>query len=117
MCTLGEVPSQDTYNTDIITFDATTGQLSIATSSSSTYAYTSMDFVLTCTSTESIHMEPLRTVTDTFSVNFVSASTVDCANDYGAYIYGYTPIPAQQTYQIDGGNAEMYITPSFFTIN
>lgn len=66
--------------------------MSIATSAKLIYAYTTMDFVLTCTSTESIHMEPLRTVTDTFSVNFINAVDFDCSQDYNGYIYMWTPL-------------------------
>lgn len=53
--------------------------MSIATSAKEIYAYVTMDFMLTCTSTDSIHIEALRTVTDTFSVNFISASAYDCS--------------------------------------
>lgn len=113
VCTLGEVPSQTVHDTDIIAFDSSNGQLSIATSSSA-YAYTSMDFVLTCTSVDSIHMEPLRTVTDTFSVNFISSSSYDCSFDYNGFTLNHIPLAEQQNYQIDGSNMQLAIQPMFF---
>lgn len=50
------------------------------------YVYTKMDFIITCTSVSSLHMEALRTVTDTFTVNFKSSTTVDCETDFNSYL-------------------------------
>lgn len=103
----------DEYDTQIIMFDEQTGVVSISTSSSS-YTLTTMDLMITCSSTESIHMGPLRTVTDTFSVTFVSDQTQTCLDDPTVYLFQMNPeVPYSNTYNIDGSNSEMYVQPYF----
>ena len=77
ICTLGEVPSFTKYDTSTINFNTHTGEAFITTSESS-IQFTSMSFIITCTSSESIHMEALRTVTDTFTVNFKNPAAGNC---------------------------------------
>ena len=112
-CTLGEVPSLTQHDSDVISFNENTGEVSIATSQSS-YTYTKMSLTITCTTDESIHMAPLRTVTDTFTVSFVSETTVDCDNSWDAYVFE-TYVPShQQTYVIAQDGTPKSIKPEFW---
>lgn len=116
-CSLGEVPSFDIHDRDVITFLDTTGEVYISTSQTS-YQFTSMSLTITCTSDESIHMQPLRTVTDTFTVNFISPSALYCANSFDAYVFSsYEPDPFQ-TYVIDQENpTTLTLTPQFLSFS
>jgi hypothetical protein len=76
-----------------------------------------MDFQLTCTSDESIHMTALRTVTDTFTVNFISAAASSCEYATDTYVMLNMAPAFQQIYNIDGSNTPMSIKPSFFSLS
>jgi len=116
-CELGQIPSTSQYNNQIVSsFDTTTGAMSIATSDSS-HEYTAMSFVITCTSDESVHMEALRTVTDTFTVNFLSAAAGDCATATDKWLMLGMPPLYNQPYIIDGTSAELSITVDFFSLS
>lgn len=101
------------HDTDVITFNDNTGEVYITTSQS-TYTYTKMSMTITCTSDESIHMQPLRTVTDTFTVNFISDTTVDCNNSFDAYVFeSYVP-EEFQTYTITQDGTPKSMMPEFW---
>jgi len=115
-CTLGEVPSYTVHDTDVITFNDSTGEVFISTSQVS-YQFTKMSLTITCTSDESIHMTPLRTVTDTFTVSFNSPDAADCDNSFDAYVFE-TYIPDyQQTYIISDPPIKKSIMPEFFALS
>lgn len=112
LCTLGEVPSRTNYNDEIIQFDSMTGQLSIATSSME-YNGITMDLMITCTSTESINIEALRTVTDTFSVRFIGSESLACAQNSGAFVILGGFFTQNYEYMIDGANTPLMVEPMF----
>ena len=76
-----------------------------------------MDFQLTCTSDESIHMDALRSVTDTFTVNFISAAAASCQLATDTYVMPGMMPPYDQTYLIDGTSNLLSIKPEFFALS
>lgn len=116
-CVLGEVPSRTEYDSSVAFFDWVSGSVTISTSSDF-YEYKKMDFMITCTSDESIHMEALRTVTETFTVHFESPGAADCANDPTAYVMpSWPPATYEQIYIIDGASQELSVKPQFFELS
>jgi len=115
-CALGEVPSRTEYDSSVAFFDWVTGSVTISTSSGF-YEYKKMDFIITCTSDESIHMEALRTVTETFTVHFVSPDAADCATDPTAFVMLSWGPTYEQVYVIDGLSTELSIKPQFFELS
>lgn len=84
-CTLGEVPSLTQFDNNVAFFNWQTGSVTISTSFSG-YEYTKMDFIIQCTSDESIHINALKTVTETFTVHFVSPDAESCITNPTAFI-------------------------------
>ena len=97
-------------------FDATTGAVSISTSVM-TYRGLTMDLQITCTSQESVHMQSLRTVTDTFSINFVGDTSYNCETDPSAFLMLMTAPEKNNLYNIDGTGATMIIRTDFYAFS
>ena len=62
-------------------------------------------------------MEALRTVTDTFTVNFINPAAQDCAIAEDAFVFLMEQPAEHQVYIIDGNNTPLSILPDFFGIS
>lgn len=62
-------------------------------------------------------MDALRTVTDTFTVNFVSAAAASCEFATDTFVMLNMAPAYNQAYLIDGSNSPLSIKPDFFSLS